>query len=70
VLTLWVPTAWASRDLPRVVLDPDKPLTSHLNGEEGVYRRALSLYKKREPRNLSVRKNYIKHLPRVRKLWW
>jgi hypothetical protein len=36
VLTLWVPTAQATWDLPGVVLDPNKPLTSHLNGEEGV----------------------------------
>jgi hypothetical protein len=36
VLTLWVSGAQASQDLPGVMLDPNKPLTSHLNGEEGL----------------------------------
>ena len=30
-------TAQAFWHLSRLVLDPNKPLTSHLNGEEGVY---------------------------------
>jgi hypothetical protein len=36
------PAAWASRHLHGAMLDPNEPLTCHLDGEEGLHRRRAS----------------------------